>query len=162
VVSNATQWVRERLATAPAIYGLVVYEVLIAANSDEPEDSALEVMGWAMIALVAFYLAHVFAEVVARHGAAPLGVAIRRGFVHSAGMLYAAVLPTIAMLVCAIAGLSGADASDWAMLVGLVVLAFLGYQATAERGRPVWARLLAAAATAVIGLLIMVIEYAVH
>lgn len=153
---------RERLATAPAIYGLIVYQVLVAAESDDPHEPPLMVLLWSLLSFLGFYVAHVFAEVVARHGSASLPVAIRHGFSHSAGMLYAAILPTIALLICAAAQTNGEDAAGWTLLVGLAVLAFLGYQATAQRGRPVWARLLGALAIAFVGFVVIFIEYVVH
>jgi hypothetical protein len=162
VVSNATVWVREHFATAPAIYGLVVFQVLIAAESDDPHDPALLVLLWAVLSFLGFYIAHVFAEVVARHGAVELGLAIRHGFAHSAGMLYAAILPTLTILIAAAAGSSGNDAAGWALLVGLFVLAFLGYQATAQRRKRIWSRILGGIATALIGLVVIIIEYVVH
>lgn len=153
---------RERFATAPAIYGLIVFQVLLAAESDDPHEPTLLVLAWAALSFIGFYVAHVFAEVLARHGSAPLPAAIRHGFLHSNGMLYAAVPPTITMLICAAVGMGGDDADGWALLVGLVVLGYLGYEAVAQRGRPVWSRLLAALATALIGFFVILIEFVVH
>jgi len=162
VASNATIWVRERLATAPAIYGLVVFQVLVAAESDDPDEPLVLVLLWSVLSFLGFYVAHVFAEVVARHGADPLGTSIRKGFSHSAGMLYAAILPTLALLVCVLTRTEGDAASDWVLAVGMVVLAFLGYQATAQRGRPIWARLLGGLLTALVGFVVILLEYLVH
>ena len=162
MVSNATVWVREHFATAPAIYGLVVFQVLIAAQSDDPHEPALLVLLWAVLSFLGFYIAHVFAEVVARHGATELGAAIRHGFSHSSGMLYAGILPTLTILIAAAAGSGGEDAAGWALLVGLLVLVFLGYQATAQRRPRVIARVLGGIATALIGFVVIFIEYVVH
>lgn len=161
-VAEATNWVRDRLATAPAIYGLIVYEVLIAAESDEPDTAPLEVLAWSLIAFVAFYIAHVFAEVVARHGNVALPEAVRHGFAHSAGMLYSAILPTVTLLICAIVGTSSDEASTYALGVGMLVLGVLGYLATAQRRRGFWWRILGGLLTALIGFIVMFIEYAVH
>ena len=157
-----THWIRERFATAPAIYGLVVFQVLIAAESDDPDEPLIMVLVWSLLSFVGFYVAHVFAEVVARHGNDPLGVAVRKGFSHSAGMLYAAILPTLALVICVATDTPGGDASDWVLGVGLVVLAFLGYQASAMRYRSIWARLLGGALTALIGFVVILLEYMVH
>lgn len=152
---------RERFATAPAIYGLIVYEVLIAATSDD-EHEAIFVLLWSAIALLVFYLAHSFAEALAAHEQPRIRAAIRKGFSHSIGMLYAAILPSIALLVCAALGVHAEDASGWALLVGLIVLGYLGYQAMADRGAKVGARIIAALVTALLGFIIMVIDYLVH
>lgn len=156
-----THWIRERFATAPAIYGLIVFEVLIAATSDE-EHEALFVFVWSALALVVFYLAHSFAEAVADRETKRIGAAIHRGFSHSAGMLYAAILPSIALLICAALGVNGEDASGWALIVGLIVLAYLGYQAMAERGARMGPRILGAVLTAFFGFVIMAVDYMVH
>ncbi len=153
---------RDRLATAPAIYGLIVFVVLVTAESDEPHEPPLLIATWSIISFLAFYIAHVFAEVVARHGTDGFRVAARRGLGHSAGMLYSAILPTIALLVCAIAGTSGEDAGGWTILVAVVVLAVLGFLATAQRRRSFWARILGAFLIALVGSIVMFIEYAVH
>lgn len=161
MTSNVTRWIRERFATAPAIYGLIVFEVLIAATSDD-EHEAFFVFVWSAVALVVFYLAHSFAEALAAHEQRRIGAAIRKGFSHSSGMLYAAILPSIALIICAILGVNGEDASGWALLVGLIVLGYLGYQAMADRGARIGARILAALLTAFFGLIIMFVDYAVH
>ena len=155
------QWVRDRLATAPAIYGLIAYEVLIVASSDHDPDT-FSVLIVAVVSLLAFYLAHSFAETLAGNGPARLRDAIAKGFAHSAGMLYAAIIPTIVMLVCVIVRTDSDEASSWATLAGLLVLGVLGYLALAERSRPLWARLLGALCAIVLGFIIMVIDYAVH
>lgn len=161
MASKTTRWIRDHLATAPAIYGLIVYVVLIISTSDD-EPEAIFVLLWSAIALVVFYLAHSFAEALAAHDQPNLGAAARKGLAHSSGMLYAAILPSIALVICAIIGIPGEDASNWSLLVGVVVLAYLGYQATADRGAKVWVRLLSALLTAFLGFVIMFIDYMVH
>ncbi len=160
MVSGLTSWVRERLATAPAIYGLIVYEVLIVADSDE-EDDPVAVLLVAVSSLLVFYLAHAFAESLAGHGRHRLGAAVRHGFVRSLGMLYAAVLPTLVLCICILAHLHADAASAWTLLAGLLTLVFLGYQAMAERGYTVGARLLGGLAAAVLGFVVMLLKYAV-
>ncbi|MBO9579095.1 MAG: hypothetical protein J7480_10060 [Microbacteriaceae bacterium] len=162
MVSSATVWVRARIATAPAIYGLIVYEVLLTAESDDGHEPPYGVLLWSLVAFVVFYFAHVFAEVLARHGADSLGLAARRGFAHSAGMLYAAILPTLALVIAALAGADGPEATGWALIVGLAVLAYIGYQATAMRGRTFWWRILGAVLAAFVGFVVMFLEYLVH
>ncbi len=155
---RAVSWARERLATAPAIYGLIAYEALIAATSDV-EDQPLVVTFTVALELLVFFIAHAFAEVIAGLGPDRLYTAIGRGISHSLGMLYAAILPTVALLVCDLARTNAEVAADWALGVGLVVLAFLGYQAMAERGATTWRRVLGALGTAAFGLVVMLLYY---
>ena len=157
----ATEWVRGRLATPPAIYGLIVYEALIATTSDHA-DSTLEVLLVAATSLVVFYLAHVFAEAVASHGADRLRTAVGRAFRYSAGMLYAAILPTLVLIVCIFAAVGANDASNYAMLAGTLVLGVLGFLSFRQRRAKVWLCVLGGLATALLGLFIMVLDYSVH
>jgi len=158
---NVLEWVRRRLATPPAIYGLIVYEVLIVAASDH-DPVPLTVLIVAIISLLAFYLAHSFAEALAGIGPRRVGAAIGHGFAHSAGMLYAAVPPTAVMIVCIAAGTDSDTASEWSLAAGLVVLAFLGYQAMSQRGVGVSGRLAGGSVAVVLGFIVIAIDYAVH
>ena len=161
MASKTTRWIRDHLATAPAIYGLIVYVVLIISTSDD-EPEAIFVLLWSAIALVVFYLAHSFAEALAAHDQPSLRAAARRGLSHSSGMLYAAILPSLALVVCAIVGVPGEDASNWSLGVGVIVLGYLGYQASADRGSKIGVRILSALLTAFLGFIIMFIDYMVH
>lgn len=155
------RWIHERLASAPAIYGLIVFVVLIVSTSEDETDSWF-VLLWSAIALFVFYLAHSFAEALAAHDQPDFSAAARTGLSHSSGMLYAAIPPSIALVICAFLGLDGDNSADWALLVGIVMLGYLGYQAAADRGARLWTRIGSAVVTALLGFIIMFIDYAVH
>ncbi|CAN5201050.1 hypothetical protein BH11ACT4_BH11ACT4_00950 [soil metagenome] len=156
------QWVREHFVTSDAVYGLILYSALVAGVSDK-NSNALEVLVFAVASLVIFWGAHVFAGTVAGHGAElGLGGALRRALGHSSGMLYAAILPSLALLF-GVFGLLGADdAVNVALLVATVVLGVLGYYAFSQRKRPVVIRVLGGLGTALFGLLMILLNILVH
>lgn len=158
-------WLRDILGTPSAVYGLILYQALIAAiiGEDEPATEMWLVTVFSVLSLLIFYSAHVFAEWVAAHGPEDIRGALRRAFRHSAGMLISAVPPTVILVVCTVTGVSTADSEDWAMLSAVVMLGFLGYEAFTQRGYPIWLRIVGGAfGTALLGLLIIFLNYLVH
>jgi len=175
--------VRERLATGPGIYGLVVYSVLIASISDEIleellEGTQLEVLEsavpgsqrWAtstvtfaaVLSFLIFYVVHVYAETIARHGDQPLRQAIREAARHSSGMLYTASLPTLVLVVWIIGGWSVEHASIATLAVAMLVLAYVSYEAVAQRGASIPRRILTAFISAIVGAFIIILDYFFH
>ena len=155
-------WVRERLVTPDAVYGLILFSALIGAVDDD-NSAALEVLVVAVSSLVIFWGAHVFAGTITVHGAEMrLGVATRHAMAHSMGMLYAAILPTLVLLLGVFHVMSADDAVSLALLVATVILGVLGYSAFAQRRAHVAIRILGAIGTALFGLLMIVLNIAVH
>jgi hypothetical protein len=178
--------IRDRLVTADAVYGTILFAALIAVGSDAehagdgiPGDQpalhvtiesgeqvdVLQVLLLAVTTLIVFWIAHVYARTIAGHGLrngedVRLGEAFRRAIVHSNGMLWSAIPATIVLLL-GIAGILP-DAADWSLLVNLVVLGFLGYQALSERRRAVPIRILGGFVTAMLGFVIILVDIAVH
>ncbi|MEP6481163.1 MAG: hypothetical protein ABJA94_04060 [Rhodoglobus sp.] len=156
------KWVREHFVTADAVYGLILYSALVAGVSDD-HSSSLEVLGLSVASLVIFWGAHVFAGTVAGHGAeVSLGASLRRSFGHSSGMLYAAILPSLALLLGVFNLISADDAVNLALLVGTVVLGLLGFYAFSQRKRGIIIRILGGLGTAMFGLLMIVLNVVVH
>jgi hypothetical protein len=158
---------RDRVVTDDAVYGTVLFAALIATSSAPdphsdgiPGDTAelgsadiVDVLIVSVTTLLVFWVAHVYARVLARGG---LGDAIR----HSSGMLFAAIPPTLLLVLGALGFLP--DAVDWSGLLSLAVLGFVGYEAAARRGRGVGIRILSAAVAVVLGFIIIVVKVAVH
>jgi hypothetical protein len=158
---------RDRVVTDDAIYGTVLFAALIATSSapDDHSDgvpgdttalSPADVLDTLLISvttLLAFWVAHVYARTLARGG---LGEAIR----HSSGMLWAAIPPTLLLILGAVGILP--DSEDWAGLLSLVVLGFVGYEAAARRGRGVGIRIVSALVAVVLGFVIIIVKVAVH
>lgn len=160
---------RDRAVTADAVYGTILFAAVIAVASDDDHPGGaqepLEVLLAALTTLVVFWVAHVYARAIASHGVrrgedVPLRVAVRRALIASNGMLLAAVIPTALLVLGALGVLP--DADEWALWSAVLILATLGYAAFAERGSRLWARLIGAAATAVLGVVIIGLDAALH
>jgi hypothetical protein len=153
---------RERFVTADAVYGLILYAALIGAVSDE-ESTAVEVLFVSASSLLIFWGAHVFAGTITTHGEkAALGEAIRHSVRHSSGMLWAAILPSVGLLLGVLHLVSPDDAVSWALLTATVILGLLGYQAFAGRRSPIIVRILGGIGAAVSGTVVIALNIAVH
>jgi len=156
-----SRW-RERLVTPDAVYGLILFSALIGAVDDENSDT-LEVLVFSVATLVIFWGAHVFAGTITAHGPdVRLGTAVVRAMVHSMGMLYAALLPSIVLLLGVFHVVSADDAVGIALLVATLVLGVLGYSAFARRGAHPIIRVLGGIGTALFGALMILLNIVVH
>lgn len=155
------EWFDTRFRSATAIYGLIVFAALLTIASDE-EPNAWEVLETAAVTLVVFFIAHAFAHTLTDHGEHGLRAATWHALQHASGMLYAALPAAAVMAYCAARGVDGEDAWFFAMCVTIVVLGVLGYLAYAQRGAHPVLRMLGAFGTAVLGALIVLLEYIVH
>lgn len=154
------RWFDTRFRTPVAIYGLIVYTtVILIADDDGPVSDMLTV---AISSLVVFYLAHVFAHTLADHGRHGLGAATRQALIQSLGLLYACAPSTIAMIVTAFFTTDAGDVQDAAIWAALAMLAVLGFSAYARTGAKLWVRLLGALGTALLGLLVVMLEFLLH
>jgi hypothetical protein len=179
---------RDRVVSADAIYGTILFAALIGASAGENStgegdgipgdatshgialqfgDSAidrgavLDTLLLAGVTLIVFWLAHVYARTIAGHGSArsvrqALGDALEK----SSGMLFAAIPSTIVLLL-GVAGLLP-DATDWSLVLAIIVLGVLGWQSFAERGSGVWARIAGATVSALLGLALVILNAGVH
>lgn len=160
-LTGLAAWLDTRFRSPAAIYGLIVFAAFLAIDSDHAED-AWDMLATAVISLVVFFIAHVFAHTLTDHGEHGLGEATRRAIQHGAGMLYAAIPGTLALMVAGTYDMTPDDAYDTAMWTTIAVLAVLGYVAYWRRGAHPAVRLLGAAGTALLGLFIVALEYAFH
>ena len=159
-------WLREHFVTADAIYGLILYSALVGGVSDD-DSNALEVLLISAVSLVIFWGAHVFAGTIANHGMKDgaevrLGSAFRGAVAHSSGMLWAAILPSVALLLGVVRLVSTDDAVSLAMLIATLQLGVLGYQAFAQRRSGIPVRILGGLGTALFGFFMILLNIAVH
>jgi hypothetical protein len=154
-------WFDERFRTPAAIYGLIVFAAFITISSDHAVD-AWDILDTAAWTLVVFYIAHVFAHTLTDHGEHRLRTAVWHAMQHAAGMLYSAVPAAIVLVVCGVQGVGVDDTYEATVWTTTIVLAVLGYAAYWRRGAHPVIRLLGAAGTAALGLVIVGLEYAVH
>ena len=155
------EWTRANLLTADAVYGLILYAALIGGVSDD-DSNALEVLIISAVSLVIFWGAHVFAGTVVGHGDKRLRDALWSSLGHSSGMLYAAILPSVWLILGAFSVISTDDAVSWALTTAMIVLGVLGYRSFAVRKAPVIIRILGGIGTAFFGLLMIILNLIVH
>lgn len=155
-------WLSERFVTVDAIYGLILYAALIAAVSDDDSDM-VEVLVVSVISLVIFWAAHVYAGTIVNHVAkAPLHSAIWKAMTHSSGMLLAAVIPSIPLVLGAFHLVAPDDAVEWSLNLVTLQLGVLGFVALSRRGVHMAARIFGAIGTALFGTLIIALNAAAH
>jgi hypothetical protein len=162
-------WLKEHFGSPDAIYGLILFAALIggASESDDAPADSFEVLLVAVLSLIVFWGAHVFAGTIATHGVRDgreitLGAATWESMKHSSGMLYASVPPSLILLLGVAKFVSTDDAVSLALLAAMVILGVLGYRAFAQRGAHPAVRILGGIGTALFGLLIIVLNEIVH
>jgi hypothetical protein len=159
-------WLKRRLVTADAVYGLILYAALLAVVSGDHGNS-LEVFAISAFSLLVFWGAHVYAGTIANHGVRDgqevrISQAFRESVGHASGMLYAAVLPSIVVLLGAFPFLSYQDSVDDSLVVVLIMLAALGYTSFAQRRSKIVVRIFGAIGTALFGLIMIILNTIVH
>ncbi len=151
--------------TESAIYGTVLVSALIAVGWKY--DTDLEVFLFTLGTVAVFWLAHVYSGVVASHGSARASGRVLWGLVlvsarHSVGMVLAMLVPAVFLLLSAVGGLDEYVGYYIALWAGVVTLAVLGFWNSVRRGRGWARRILNAAITASLGILIIWLSYLVH
>lgn len=149
-----------------AIYGLIVVSALIIVT-DTTYATSSSVLAKVFGTIVVFWIAHAFAEVLARFGQTPTGTfrfwaEVRRALQHAVGLPVAAILPLCILLFGALTPVND-EAAIWAVLwVDLLLLAAFGYLAARSRTQHVWQRLGVAGITAILGAGLMLLKALIH
>lgn len=151
--------------TPAGIYGTIVYASVVAASSGgaNSQADALHVLVFSLVSIVVFWMAHVYSTALGFHGADErVGARVRDAFSHalfeSSGMLEAAVVPSIPLLLAAI-GLLPADVGVLLSLwLTVLLLALLGYLVFHMRGRPVLLCLAGAVITGLFGVVVILLK----
>lgn len=145
------------------IYGIVLVTALIAAEIDA--DSDLDVILFLLGTVGVFWLAHIYAAVVAsraRRPAPPLRAGIRDGVRHSAGMALAMLVP-VAFLALGTATVLDEWTGYWlALSSGVVMLGLIGYANARRNGSPWPWRILGVVVTTGFGIVVITLSILVH
>jgi hypothetical protein len=115
---------------AAAVYGQILATSLVATLSEDHEISAAQLLFWLAVTMVVFWVAHVYAEAVARRldSGHELGVADLRDLVRNDLPELLAALPAITALALGALGVySRETAVELAIGGGVVLLATWGY-----------------------------------
>jgi hypothetical protein len=155
-------WALVRPAT---IYGTIIVSAVIVAADDN--DSDLDVFLLTIASTVLIWLAHLLSEAVAGEHAVtnpptPLRVVFRYALSSSAGLLFAAVLPLLFLLLGVFDILSESLAYFAALAAAVLSLAVLGWLVFAHRGSAWPIRLVGALATAILGAVVILLKAIAH
>lgn len=159
-------WHHSRFLSESAIYGLLLVSALLIITGRYADTSwavFLKVLG----TVIVFCIAHIFAHVVAQLGDASQGTlalskVFRHAFDRSIGMLGIALIPLAFILLGALNVLSDETAVWLALIVDTVLMAGLGYLGIARWSPRQPIRLLGAAVTALLGVIIILMKALIH
>jgi hypothetical protein len=153
------------IVSPETVYGTVIVAALVFATSSE--DSAWDVWWKTVATVVILFAAHAYAEAVAAHGrhgtrVTTLREAIRLGLNQSVGLLYAAIVPAVLLLLGGFGVLSRSLSLNLALWSAVVVLAVLGYFAFRDRGSSILIRVIGGLGTGAFGAIIIVLKTLIH
>ena len=163
VAAKPARHVLDAYSGEHGVYGIVLVTALIAVGWED--DTDLEVLLFVVGTVFVFWLAHIYAAVVASRAAeTPLALrtAVQRGIRHTYGMLVAMLIPAALLLLAVIDVVEEYTAYYLALGSGIVLLAAIGY-ANAARNRSRWPwRVGGVLATTGLGALVIVLSIIVH
>lgn len=145
------------------VYGIVLVTALIGVGWDN--DTDLEVLIFVVGTVFVFWLAHIYAAVVASraaHTPAALRTAVVHGIRHTYGMVVAMLIPALLLLLGVIGLLDEWTAYYAALASGVVMLALIGYANAARNGSTWQWRLAGVASTTLLGVLVIALSIVAH
>ncbi|WP_431798650.1 hypothetical protein [Microbacterium kunmingense] len=161
--ARGAKWLLSAYSGEHGIYGVVLVTALIGAEIEAPTD--LDVIWFVAGTVGVFWLAHIYAAVVAsrsRRPVPPLHVGIRDGVRHSGGMALAMLIPVFLLATGTWGVLDEWTAYFLALGSGVVILGLIGYL-NARRNGATWPwRVLGVVATTLLGLLVIGLSILVH
>jgi positive regulator of sigma E activity len=145
------------------VYGIVLVTAVIAVGWNDETD--LDVLVFLLGTVVVFWLAHIYAGVVASRSAEhpePLTAAIRTAMKHASGMLIAMLIPAALLCTAVLGWVEEYTAYFLALGSGLLMLAIIGYlNAARNRSRWPW-RIAGVLSTTLLGALVIGLSILVH
>jgi hypothetical protein len=145
------------------VYGIVLVTALIAVGWED--DTDLEVLVFVVGTVFVFWLAHIYAAVVASRAARPplvLRTAVVRGIRHTYGMLVAMLIPAVLLGLGVIGLLDEYTAYYLALGSGIVLLGAIGYANAARNGSSWPWRIGGVLATTGLGAFVILLSIVVH
>lgn len=154
-------WVSEQ-----AVYGVILVGGLILV-AGEHGDASWDTFWTVIVTVFVFWLAHVFAGVVAhpeflqgKNGA--LKTAIRTSVGHARGLLVASIVPCAVLFLGSWGIISDTIAFELALWSGILVLTWLGFLIFWRAGYGIFGRIVGALITGGFGVVLIVIKAIVH
>jgi hypothetical protein len=155
---------RSAMRVSAAIYGTIVTTAVIAALSEDPAASLLEIDAAALLTVVVFWLAHVYADAVGERAATRDRAQWHRPLtllIEQRPMVGAAFIPAVPLLVGAVIGIKRDTAITIGLAVGIAELCGWGYVAGSHLDSK-HARLAGAVFLALLGVGITLLKLLVH
>ena len=153
----------EGLATA--IYGTILSTSLITAYSEDPGSDPLQVAVAVFVAAVVFWLAHAYADVLARgllvRGSGGMA-RVRSELAREWPLVTGATVPLLPLLLAPLGVLSDDSAESVAIGAGIGVLTAVGVSIAWRRRSGLIGLAMAAAASALFGALVVLLKVLVH
>jgi hypothetical protein len=153
------------LVRPPVIYGTIIVSAVIVAADDN--DTDLDVLVLTLLTAVIVWVAHVFSEIVAGEHAVTnpptrFRVVLRHAMTHAAGILIAALLPSLCLLLGVFDLIPNHTAYLAALGIAVVSLGVLGWFVFAHRGSAWPVRLAGAVGTGLLGAIVVALNALVH
>lgn len=163
VAGRGTARVLSAYSGEHGIYGVVLVTAVIAVGWED--DTDLEVLIFLLGTVLVFWLAHIYAAVVASRGVKdphPLGHAIAAGARHASGMLVSMLIPAALLATAVIGWVEEYTAYFLALGSGILILAIIGY-ANAARNGSTWPwRVAGVLSTTLLGVFVIGLSILVH
>lgn len=150
---------------ASAIYGTILSTALIAAYSEDPGSDPLQVAVAVTVAAAVFWIAHAYADMLARGlvGTGGAGFAQARAELAREWPLVLGALPPVLPLLLAPLGLLSDDSAETvAIATGVALLAAWGVAIALRRGRGLIGIAYSAGASAFFGIVVVGLKALVH
>jgi hypothetical protein len=147
------------------VYGTISTLVAIAGLTFESHPGALTTAGVVVVGAVAIWFAHALSQLVALQSWQNLELKaddVKRELRRSWAILYAAIPATIVFILAGAQLFEVKTAFVVAEVVGVLALAVVGIGTAGNRSRPLGRRLLYVGGLVSVGVLIVVLESAVH
>jgi hypothetical protein len=150
---------------AGAIYGTILVLAVIGALSEDDEVGSGELLAAVLTTSVVFWLAHIYADVIAQRLAGVTGTVVahvREAASHEWPLVEAALAPSAPLLLGAVGILSRSTAVNLALAVGLADLFAWGYMAGRASQESRLAALVSALIAVVIGTVMVLLKGLLH
>lgn len=159
------------LVSESTVYGVMLISGMLVIVASDAEAATWDALVKVLVTVGVFWLAHVYSSAVAHLGdhpevAAPsqvrLARAVRHAVRHSLGMLGTALVPLV-ILGLGAAGLLGHTIAIWTTLwTDVAILAVIGFLGVSGWTTKLWVKLVGAAATALLGVILIMLKAFVH
>jgi hypothetical protein len=150
---------------APAIYGTILSTALIAAYSEDKESDPWQIAVAVLVAAIVFWLAHAYADVLARGLALRERASFERARAELARewpMVTGAILPILPLALAPLGVLSNYGAENAAIITGVALLGVVGVAIAWRRGEGLLGVLFNGAACLLFGVVVVALKAIVH